>query len=372
MISLAAAAAISHSVNFSPPATLGAVHWGVTAAYNFSSFTAIGTLHGTLLSTDDLTYTHATNASIPGGMVKSGASYHTLGTLTADTTFTSWHAPNCVQWTLDAGQFTVTTLDAPVSFVGLPSSSKASRFTGSNGLRFSGAASVVRNGVHLQTAIVAFSDMKNDTDATSVVLYSSDDSFSYTYLSTIASAADNPWSDEGPNEHAMELLADGSLLVVFRIDCGDGPNFHPFVPYWQTRSRDGGKSWDAPVPSPGAPGCAYPHLLRLESGPLLLSGGRSLYAGTNDNDLWVSWAGDGAAWERHAISAAHNALAPAGTPEFDPTRVNATMPECAGAQTVAYTSLVARGASSAVIGYDMTSLHCENHTGFAMLVEFTQ
>ena len=63
-----------------------------------------------------------------------------------------------------------------VSFVGLPSSSKASRFTGSNGLRFGGAASVVRNGVYLQTAIVAFSDMKNDTDATSVVLYSSDDS----------------------------------------------------------------------------------------------------------------------------------------------------------------------------------------------------
>ena len=86
----------------------------------------------------------------------------------------------------------------------------------------------------------------------------------------------------------------------------------------------------------------------------------------------MSWAGDGAAWERHAISAAHNALAPAGTPEFDPTRVNATMPECAGAQTVAYTSLVARGASSAVIGYDMTSLHCENHTGFAMRVAFTQ
>ena len=156
-------------------------------------------------------------------MVKSGASYHTLGTLAADASFTSWQAPNCVQWTLNAGQFDVTTLDKPVSFVGLPSSSKASRFTGSNGLRFGGAASVVRNGVHLQTAIVAFSDMKNDTDATSVVLYSSDDGFSYTYLSTIASAADNPWSDEGPNEHAMELLADGSLLVVFRIDCGDGP-----------------------------------------------------------------------------------------------------------------------------------------------------
>ena len=39
------------------------------------------------------------------------------------------------------------------------------------------------------------------------MLYSSDDGFSYTYLSTIASAADNPWSDEGPNEHAMEVLA---------------------------------------------------------------------------------------------------------------------------------------------------------------------
>ena len=84
MISLVAAAALSHSVSWSPPATLGAVHWGVTATYNFSNFTAIGTLHGTLLSADGLTYTHAIDKSIPGGMVKSGASYHTLGTLAAD------------------------------------------------------------------------------------------------------------------------------------------------------------------------------------------------------------------------------------------------------------------------------------------------
>merc|ERR1719331_2312912 len=149
----------------------------------------------------------------------------------------------------------------------------------------------------------------------------------FTYLSTVASASDNPSSDEGPNEHAMEVLADGALLVVFRTDCGDGTH-HPrgqwgrFAPYWQTRSRDGGRTWEAATPAPGTPGCAYPHLLRLQAGPLLLSGGRSPFADTDDNDVWISWKGDGSAWERHALSAPHNALAPPGMLHYDAARVN--------------------------------------------------
>ena len=64
MISLAAAAALSHSVTWSPPATLGAVHWGVTATYNFSNFTAIGTLHATLLSADAATGTAVATVNV--------------------------------------------------------------------------------------------------------------------------------------------------------------------------------------------------------------------------------------------------------------------------------------------------------------------
>ena len=172
----------------------------------------------------------------------------------------------------------------------------------------------------------------------------------------------------------MELLADGSLLIVFRADCGDGQHHrHPFgrfAPYMQTRSRDGGLTWSAAAPIPGTPGCAYPQLLRLASGPLLLSGGRSVYNATDDNDVWVSWDGDGSnRWERHALSGVHNAgAARTGALTYDAWRVNGTrVATLEHRQTCAYTWLLAVGGSAALVGYDLI----ENGTkhGYAMRID---
>ena len=125
------------------------------------------------------------------------------------------------------------------------------------------------------------------------------------------------------------------------------------------RSRDGGESWDAPAPSPGAPGCAY-RTSSARGRPSSCRAGAALRRHQRRRPVGVV-GGDGAAWERHAISAAHNARRRHA--EFDPTRVNATMPDAGS--TVACEPRRPRR-QHAVIGYDMTSVHCENHTGFAM------
>ena len=50
----------------------------------------------------------------------------------------------------------------------------------------------------------------------------------WTYIGTVATEADFPGAGEGPNEHGITLLADGSTLtVVFRLDNGDGNPLHP-------------------------------------------------------------------------------------------------------------------------------------------------
>ena len=70
---------------------------------------------------------------------------------------------------------------------------------------------------YLQTAIVGWpAQTPGDAVATSIVLYSSADGISFTYLSTVASAADNPASDEGPNEHAMARGRIARLLCTQR------------------------------------------------------------------------------------------------------------------------------------------------------------
>jgi hypothetical protein len=93
-------------------------------------------------------------------------------------------------------------------FQGLPRPLKRDSSFSVGGMRWSGTASVQRpNGTLLQTGIVTFADQPMRTDgtrrgpnATSVVLFRSDDGLVWDYVSTIADAKDYPQSWEGPNE----------------------------------------------------------------------------------------------------------------------------------------------------------------------------
>jgi tetratricopeptide (TPR) repeat protein len=72
---------------------------------------------------------------------------------------------------------------------------------------------------------------------------------------------------DGFTEPAFTRLRDGSLLTVLRTTDGNGVG-----PMYQTRSRDGGRTWSKPVVI--APNGVLPRLLRLASGMLVLSSGR--------------------------------------------------------------------------------------------------
>jgi hypothetical protein len=396
MLTILLSMAPASGIQWSRPQDVGIVHWGVSAGRAFSSqYAAFGIAGGTVASMDrGKTFAKVSNYTISEYMVPcTGTSvscdFHDFGTpKLADSSNTSWISESATFWKLTDDQLIGEKRSSRITFSGLPFPSKPQKFTENNGLRFGGSATVVlpagsvggssSHPTFLQTAIVSWPPQTaNDSVATSIVVFTSHDGFAFTYLGTVASAADNPSSDEGPNEHAMEVLADGSLLCVFRVDCGDGTH-HPsgqwgrFAPYVQTRSRDGGRHWTRTEAAVGAPGCAYPHLLRLPSGPLLLSGGRSIFSGTDDNDLWVSWGGDGASWERHALSGPHNAGARPGMPQFDAKLVNTS--QLSHRQTVAYTSLVTAGPSSALIGYEFLDGDCNPdcvHYGFAMRADFS-
>ena len=69
------------------------------------------------------------------------------------------------------------------------------------------------------------------------------------YAGTILEARSAPSSEEGLNENSLALLADGtSIICVLRLDAGDGPATHPFLPYVKSTSTDGGFTWSKAVP----------------------------------------------------------------------------------------------------------------------------
>jgi hypothetical protein len=179
--------------------------------------------------------------------------------------------------------------------------------------------------------------------ATSVVaLRSSDGGVGWAYAGTIADAAAYANSQEGPNEHALALLADGvTVAAVVRLDAGDGPASHPYKPYALATSADGGRSWTARGALAGA-GCARPRLLAAAAaGPLLLSGGRWQVPGGADGGwdprLWVDAAGDARAFtQTFSVSFWHNALARNASWRFSAAVNDSHAPR----QSQAYTSLL--------------------------------
>ena len=43
-----------------------------------------------------------------------------------------------------------------------------------------------------------------------------------------------------PNEHDLVLTSNGTLVMIVRLDAGDGPITHPFLNYYRTISVDQG------------------------------------------------------------------------------------------------------------------------------------
>ena len=101
-----------------------------------------------------------------------------------------------------------------------------------------------------------------------------------------------PVASIGVVEPGLEVLADGRLLVLMRLD---GPQL------WQAYSSTGGHSWTIPTPSqplvPGGtpPGAVWPQLRRLSNGALIVTSGRYLElqtflggsAGIGEHSLWA-------------------------------------------------------------------------------------
>lgn len=209
----------------------------------------------------------------------------------------------------------------------------------------------------LYSTIVKFASQVPSKYSTSIVCFASvDGGVTWNYRSIIANSTQYPKSQEGPNENAMAVLADGSVLVVMRVDAGDGPESHPYSNYESLISRDGGYTWQAQGSLPDQ-GCARPRLLRLaQPSALLLSGGRHRNANTTDVIVWLDSTATGAGpWTEYSISYWHNTLIQDASLKFT-SFVNSTAEP---RETTSYTSLIpvtgctmAPGCQDVVITYN--------------------
>lgn len=224
-----------------------------------------------------------------------------------------------------------------------------------------------------------------------VVFRSVDGGFTWDYLSTAANYTQIPGmpanrpnpnnlthSVYGPQENSMALLSDNkTIVIIFRPDtdsmCPGGPV--PYKYYYQVYSHDGGHTWTHPVPVNGV-GCVRPRLTRLQTGPLLMTGGRlcpglvpnTSFAGhgclpqSADGTqggmfLWANLDGmadapdgtgkRGQEWETYCLGKIHNGLWK-GDAKYLFTNCSANDENC-GSET--YNSIVPLGPSSVGVFY---------------------
>ncbi len=113
--------------------------------------------------------------------------------------------------------------------------------------------------------------------------YSDDDGRTWHFLSIVAEAEFN--DAEGANEATLVELADGTILVIYRVDGWKACR--------QKRSNDGGKTWSKSELA--APYGASPHATLLENGTLALVTGRpNLY-------LYLDFTGTGKKYQRYCV-----------------------------------------------------------------------
>ena len=103
---------------------------------------------------------------------------------------------------------------------------------------------------------------------------SRDGGASWAFRSVVARANETGGSGEGANENDVVVRSDGSLLVVFRVDGGDGYPLHAHRPFMKTVSHDNGLTWSMPVTLPSHVLSARPQMLMVApEGPLPAHGG---------------------------------------------------------------------------------------------------
>ena len=112
----------------------------------------------------------------------------------------------------------------------------------------------------------AYGQRNGQFSYTSFTIVSSDQGQSWSYLSTIATPATNV-DQSGPNETAMTLLADGTLLAFVRQGHG------VLEPLLQSKSFDGGQTWSQPTVI-DTKGGLNPEVIRLANNTLVASYGR--------------------------------------------------------------------------------------------------
>jgi hypothetical protein len=191
---------------------------------------------------------------------------------------------------------------------------------GLSGFVFNGSTVPIKGG-HLAMLYGFFKDTKRY----SLVAAESADGRSWKVCSVVADENCELPGAEGPCEQATCRLKDGRLMCVFRLASN--------VLYGQTFSDDDGQTWSKPVSIKG-PSSVQPALAVLNSGPIVLTGGRpGLRA-------WFNAKGDGVEWSKLDLLAHHNACRP-----DDPIANAAT-------GTSAYTEVVPLDDTSVLCIYD--------------------
>ena len=141
-------------------------------------------------------------------------------------------------------------------------------------------------GVWLKTVVVKTNCSKPPTGwgdpggPGTIHLFESTDLLEWRWRSLVAAGNATGGAEEGANENDICVLDDGSLLVVFRRDGGDGWPDHAHRSFMEVRSVNRGESWSAPTALPAHVRSARPQLLKFPGGPLFLTGGRP-YANCN-------------------------------------------------------------------------------------------
>jgi hypothetical protein len=285
-----------------------------------------------------------------------------------------WHATTRAVYSVNATDNTIAVAKTPAA---APLPSWAATPRGPVGLLAfdSGGVAHLGGSSYLATVWVWYSDVplavnkKDPCCNGSVVAYLSEDAgASWQWRGEIASkqsinnaskahtAAATSWpaSQEGPNENDVVLLKDGrTLLVVLRVDGGDGRPDQRHAPFLLATSTDRGETW-ALRAAPAFMLSARPRAVVLPNGALVVSGGRPALS------MWVSADGFGRRWEEHDLPTQHNrGLArglqarPAPIPPFCPEFENATDKRLGWMQSSCYTRLGVLAHDTGLVCYEM-------------------
>jgi hypothetical protein len=107
-----------------------------------------------------------------------------------------------------------------------------------------------------------------------VALVSTNGGRSFHTRSVIATPADSPWGNEGPNEPAIEIMPNGDLVCVMRTGIASGLSTDGrsiAAPMLLSRSQDGGYTWTHTKMLYNG---VMPKLLRMSNGLVALAFGR--------------------------------------------------------------------------------------------------